>query len=79
MALVGNCQGYIRAFDLGKQLEKKPLFDAAEVENTSVVSMEVTENGQYLVAAYSKGTIILWSLAKYSKAHVIRKVAMSHH
>ena len=58
---------------MATQHEKKPLYDA-ETSESQVVSMETTEDGQYLVAAYGNGLLILWSLQKYAKAYTIGKL-----
>lgn len=64
---VGNSTGYIRAFSMTSQLEKRPLYDKRVVKE--VVSVDVSRDGRYLLAAHRKGKLVLWDLTKYSRAH----------
>ena len=59
---VGNSQGYTRLYNFEKQTEIKSYF-VKEIDvfnNKSVLSMEVSEDGNFLICGYSNGYIIVW-------------------
>ena len=54
MIFVGNSSGYIRAFCMNSQTEKKPLYDI-KVGRSPVESIDITSDGKYLIAAHLEG------------------------
>lgn len=54
MIFVGNSSGYIRAFCMNSQTEKKPLYDI-KVGRSPVESIDITSDGKYLIAAHQEG------------------------
>ena len=74
MAFVGNTSGYIQVFDTQSQKQCKPLYHPRLAKN-GVACMDISENGQYLLAGYKKGTLALWDCSRFRLAHLMKDIA----
>lgn len=48
----------------------KPLMDSA-IGSVKVTSIEIAEDGGYLISGYKKGIIALWDLVKYKLLRIV--------
>jgi WD40 repeat protein len=62
----------IRAFDLKTQKEMKSLKDEKELgSNNKVTSLNVSEDGGFLVSGYKGGQVALWDLVNYKLIKIV--------
>ena len=55
-AFVGNSSGIIRVFDMKTQKEMKALKDESALgSNNKVTSLDISEDGGFLISGYKKG------------------------
>ena len=52
----------------------KPLYDQ-QFFQTKVLCLDISEDGNYVLAGYKKGALVLWDSAKFKIAHVMKDVA----
>ena len=74
MIFVGNNAGYIQVFDTLTQKQRKPLYHP-RLANNAVTCIDISENGQYLLAGYHKGILALWDCSRFTLAHIMSDVA----
>lgn len=67
---VGNSSGIIRVFDLKTQKEMKPLMDP-QIGAKKVTSIEIADDGGFLISGYKQGVLALWDLIKYKLMRVV--------
>ena len=71
---VGNSTGFIRKFDIETQKHMKPLYDDALFQN-KVTCIDISEDGEHLLAGYKKGTVVLWDTNKCKVCRIMKDVA----
>ena len=64
LGYIGNSQGIIRIFDLSDEKEYTPIV-CKEVDGHAVQCIDVHKSGQFLVAGFRNGAILLWDLKKW--------------
>lgn len=74
---VGNSIGAIRAFDLKKQIEMKPLYEHAISSEGKVTAMDIDEETGLMISGYKNGGIALWDLMDYKLLKHIPRVHTS--
>ena len=59
---VGNSQGYTRLYNFEKQTEIKSYYinELEAFNNRSVLSMDVSDDGNFLICGYANGYMIVW-------------------
>lgn len=62
---IGNNEGIIRVFDVKTQKEMMPLMDHASTNGSRVTSMDIHQDGLYLMSGHRDGSIALWDLREY--------------
>ena len=74
---VGNSIGVIRAFDMKKQIEMKPLFENQLAHEGKVTVMEIDEETGLMMSGYKGGGLALWDLLEYKLLKYIPRVHSS--
>eukprot|EP00522_Entomoneis_paludosa_P014762 CAMPEP_0172449468 /NCGR_PEP_ID=MMETSP1065-20121228/8174_1 /TAXON_ID=265537 /ORGANISM="Amphiprora paludosa, Strain CCMP125" /LENGTH=524 /DNA_ID=CAMNT_0013201153 /DNA_START=14 /DNA_END=1588 /DNA_ORIENTATION=- len=62
--LTGNAQGEIQLWDLKSKTMAGSLKDAETANDGAVVSVQVSNNGYHIAAAYNSGNVRVWDLRK---------------
>jgi len=71
---VGNSSGIIRVFDMKTQREMKPLMDESTIGSNKVTSIDISDDGGFLISGYKKGQVALWDLVNYKLLKFINDI-----
>lgn len=53
------------------QKEMKPLMDESQIGGNKVTSIDISEDGGFLLSGYKKGQVALWDLQSYKLVRFI--------